>query len=496
MKSGRRAVRAGFCVGVAATMVLVLGFGVTAAYAGGGNGSSASAFGGFADSAALHGTSSEGDAFGSSIASDVREGSDSQEGSGSSEGFDSGSGSELDSASAPESNITVLAGTTQFDTSAVQALYAYPDGARVAIVASGVVPADALCAAPLAGALDCPILLAERNELSASVQAALSELGVEEVLIIGGESVVSKEVESQLPEAVKKVERISGISQYDTQVEVFRYGKARGFWGEANTVIVVSGNAISAADALSISPYAFATKTPVFFADENGRIPAVEKIALVNETVCTQAVIVGGTAVVSNVAQGFLEGLTWSNAGASNIVRLAGTTLYDTSAAVAEWSVASGVLSWEGAAFATGRVPFDSLGGCVVQGKDVAVLLLADEGEQAPLNVAARHKGGAKRMKFFGGEAVMPESLRSALAEALGVKAFDEPDSSESDSGAGDAGSGSGAGLGTDAGTDAGVDAKGGSSADALGIGAGDASDSDSVSSGDTDGASSKGSRL
>lgn len=389
-----------------------------------------------------------------------------------------GGGGGLEPEPTPESNITVLAGTSQFDTSAAQALYAFPDGARVAIVASGVIPADALCAAPLAGALDCPILLAERDELSASVQEALAELGVEEVLIIGGESVVSKAVESQLPETVKKIERIAGNSQYDTQVDVFRYGKARGFWGDANTVIVVSGNAVSAADALSVSPYAFATKTPVFFTDENGRIPAVEKIALVNETACTQAVIVGGTAVVSNVAQGFLEGLTWRNAGAPNIVRLAGTTLYDTSAAVAEWSVASGALSWEGVALATGRVPFDSLGGCVVQGREAAALMLVDEGEQAPFAAAVCHKGEPKKMKFFGGEAVMPESLRSALAEAFGVRAFDEPDSDDDapDAGAGgdDTGSDSGSGSGVDTGTGIGAGAEGGSDAGTSSAGADD----------------------
>lgn len=410
MKLRRRATRAGFRSGVAVTMALALMLGATTAYA-------------------------DGD-------DDVS-----------------------DSGLVPEGNITVLAGTSQFDTSAAQALYAFPDGARVAIVASGVIPADALCAAPLAGALDCPVLLVGRDELSASVGEALTELGVEEVLIIGGESVVPKAVESQLPETVKKVERIAGNSQYDTQVEVFRYGKARGFWGEADTVIVVSGNTVSAADALSISPYAFATKMPVFFTDENGRIPAVEKIALVNETACTQAIIVGGTAVVSNVAQGFLEGLTWRNAGTPNIVRLAGTTLYDTSAAVAEWSAASGALSWEGVALATGRVPFDSLGGCVVQGREAAVLLLADEGEQAPLTVAALHKGEAKKMKFFGGEAVMPESLRSILAEAFGIRAFDEPDSGDEAPGGGE---GEGAGdAGSDSGDDSEVDASAGSGAGA-----------------------------
>lgn len=359
-------------------------------------------------------------------------------------------------ASQPESNVTILAGYTQFDTSAAQALHAFPEGSAYAIVASGIVPADALCAAPLAGALDCPILLTDKEELATSVQEALEQLKVEQVLIIGGEGIITKQVESQLPKSVKSVERIAGETQYDTQIDVFEYGRSKGFWADASTVILASGNAASAADALSISPYAFVTKTPVFFVDSQGRIPSSAQIALVNETKCTRAIIVGGTAVVSKVAYGFLDGLTWMNGGSSNVVRLAGETLYDTSAAVAAWSVQEGVLSWNNLAFSTGRVPFDALGGCAVQGHDKAVLLLADEGASAPLSEAVAHKGEARKVKFFGGEAVMPESLRTTLCEALGVKEFDEQQPSEDgegtggSGGAGAEGSGSGGEQGTE----------------------------------------------
>lgn len=97
---------------------------------------------------------------------------------------------------------TVIAGETQFDTSAVQALKAFPDGCSTVIVASGTAPIDALAASSLAGALDCPILLTSKSGLPQSVSQAIDTLGCTHAIIVGGEAVVAENVESVLSSAM------------------------------------------------------------------------------------------------------------------------------------------------------------------------------------------------------------------------------------------------------------------------------------------------------
>lgn len=333
-------------------------------------------------------------------------------------------GSQVDAGASPEASeggagVLVVAGETQYDTSAEQALMAFPDGASCAIVASGDVPVDALAATSLAGALECPILLTAKEELPSSVSLALKTLGVEEVVVVGGPAVVGDGVIGTLEAKGLAVERLYGDSQFETQMDIYDYGEERGLWDASDTLIVASGLATSAADALSASPIAYRLKAPVILVASDGSIPAATAAAFAEESRYTRVLLVGGEAVVSDVSCGYMAALTMLNSGEENVVRLAGETLYDTSAAVAEWAVSQGVLSWDGLAFSTGRTPFDSIGGGVVQGASGSVLLLIDPGYTVCLDAAARFGGPASSLLFFGGEAVMPADLRGLICETL-----------------------------------------------------------------------------
>jgi len=129
--------------------------------------------------------------------------------------------------------------------------------------------------------------------------------------------------------------------------------------------------------------------------------------------------VVGGTAVVSDVSYGYMAALTMLNSGEENVIRLAGETLYDTSAAVAKWATEQGTLVWNGLAFATGMTPFDSLGGSVYQGVSESVLLLIDPDCLIGLDVAVGCTEPLHLVVFFGGETVMPSSLRELICERL-----------------------------------------------------------------------------
>lgn len=335
----------------------------------------------------------------------------------------------LSETSKGDAEVLVIAGETQYDTSAEQALTAFPDGAACAIVASGDVPVDALAATSLAGALECPILLTAKAELPSSVSLALETLGAEEVIVVGGPAVVDSNVERALGDKGLSVERLYGESQFDTQMDIYYYGEERGLWDDSDTLIVASGLAESAADALSASPIAYRLKAPVVLADSDGFLPAATAAAFASESRYTRVLLVGGEAVVSDVSHGYMAALTMLNSGKENVTRLAGETLYDTSAAVAEWAVGQGVLVWDGLAFSTGRTPFDAIGGGVVQGTSGSVLLLIDSDHTACLDAAARFEGSVSSLLFFGGEAVMPADLRNLICGVL--VAFEPSDEKE-----------------------------------------------------------------
>lgn len=78
----------------------------------------------------------------------------------------------------------------RYGTAALVALSAFPDGADVAVLASGENYPDALAAAPLAAFYDAPILLTRRTSVPMDTREALAELDVADVIVIGGPAAV------------------------------------------------------------------------------------------------------------------------------------------------------------------------------------------------------------------------------------------------------------------------------------------------------------------
>lgn len=86
-----------------------------------------------------------------------------------------------------------------------------------AIVASGVVNADALAAGPIAYAYNLPVLLTRATALPESVKAAITGLGIKQVIIVGGSDRVSETVEHALADlGVTSAVRVAGSSRYLT----------------------------------------------------------------------------------------------------------------------------------------------------------------------------------------------------------------------------------------------------------------------------------------
>ena len=318
-------------------------------------------------------------------------------------------------------------GDTRYDTAALEAQAAFPDGVTsgygVLVCGENNGWADALSASSLAGMLDAPVLLTNTAELPDTTSNLISDLGIDHVIIVGGSAAVSEDVEASVNECVSTVERVSGQNRQETQSAVYRYGKEKGTWDDQ--IIVASCS--NFADALSVSPIAYSKHMPIFLVSSNGSFTDNQVVDLY-ESGCTNALIVGGTAAVSEKTEGFMTAVTMINAlssadsNNSEVKRISGSSRYDTSMEIAQWAVNSGYANWDNVAFASGETPADALAGSALQGKDNSVILLVDGTWSSTISGIANHAGDVySTVRVFGGTAAVSEDVRSAICDAVGA---------------------------------------------------------------------------
>ncbi|MDB8849760.1 cell wall-binding repeat-containing protein [Peptostreptococcus anaerobius] len=122
-----------------------------------------------------------------------------------------------------------------------------------AIIASGENFPDALATAPLGSKEIAPILLVRRNQIDKKVDKALKDLNIMRVYVAGGPNSVSKKLEGQLPQVIR---RFNGRDRYETAVLVASYT-----YPESKEVFVASGEVFP--DALVIGPVCARRKAPI-----------------------------------------------------------------------------------------------------------------------------------------------------------------------------------------------------------------------------------------
>lgn len=311
-------------------------------------------------------------------------------------------------------------GDTQFDTSVEQSKQAFSSSDWAIVVGEKGWP-DALSAAGLAGALHCPILYTYVDGLPSVTATELSRLGVKNVLVLGGTAVVGDSVKAQLAKSYS-VERIGGYDQYETQLSIFEYGAQRNLWSKS-MAFVATGTLFY--DALSLAPAAYFERAPIFLVNDSCNFTEDQRVAMLAAAregyFYDQRIIAGGTSVVSEEAEGFVSFLSVVAGGnGKECVRLAGDSLYDTNAKVARWSVNWRGMSWDGVAFASGRVPYDALTGAVLQGEKGAPILLVGSAPSPSIDLGASHAGDMSSCVIFGGTGIISSSMRSYIKYSLG----------------------------------------------------------------------------
>lgn len=126
-----------------------------------------------------------------------------------------------------------------------------------AIIVNGLSIADGLSASGLSGTLNAPILLTRDSSIPNSTLEKLKL--AKNIYIVGGNTVISPNIEKQLYNMGKSVKRLSGSNRYDTSIAVANEIERIKGVQEIYYVNGLKGEA----DAMSIAPVASFNQNPV-----------------------------------------------------------------------------------------------------------------------------------------------------------------------------------------------------------------------------------------
>jgi putative cell wall-binding protein len=330
-----------------------------------------------------------------------------------------------------------LAGPDRVGTAVAVSRAAFP-AAGTALLARADDFADALVAAPLAAAVEGPILLTATDRLPPATAEELDRLGVAEVLILGGEAAVGSAVVRALEREGREARRLAGPSRYHTAEAVAAElravtaaieepdddgeadadeadgdpadadgADADGADGDpadgadppGGTVLVATGESFP--DALAAGPLAAVGGSPILLVTRDG-VPDPTRRAL-DAIAPERIVILGGAAAVG-------EGVAHELGRRAPLDRIAGATRFGTAAAAYDAAVATG-LDPHDVWLADGRDFPDALVAGPVVGASGGTLLLVDGSHLAarPSPYQRLRAGGAdlRRVTLLGGSAAV-----------------------------------------------------------------------------------------
>lgn len=252
-----------------------------------------------------------------------------------------------------------IAGDDRYATAAAVSQHLYPSGADVVFVANGTDFPDALAGGPGAVHQDAPVLLvSSATNVPKVTQAELRRLAPEEIVILGGSSVVGDAAVKTL-EGIAPVSRLAGDDRYATAAAV------AGLWSQASTVYVAAGR--SYPDALAGGAAAAHQDAPVLLAGSKALSQATRERLV--ELSPSRVVVLGGSSAVPGTV---VEDIKKAVPGAG-VVRYEGEDRYDTAQVVASkvWQDGS-----PEAFYATGTAFPDALAGVPAAASHQAPLLL------------------------------------------------------------------------------------------------------------------------
>ena len=179
---------------------------------------------------------------------------------------------------------------------------------------------DALCVAPLANAYECPILLINKDNIPNEVYEEINRLGAQDIILIGGEGVISAKVEEELESKGYYTDRIGGKDRYETSLNI---ASALNEINPVKEISIVNG-VKGLADATSIAPPSARDGRAILYTNGND-ISGIESFITKD---IEKAYIVGKEAAVSPNVENILKSKNL------DVKRLGGDNRNDTNAKV------------------------------------------------------------------------------------------------------------------------------------------------------------------
>lgn len=287
-----------------------------------------------------------------------------------------------------------------------------------AVLVSGRSWTDAVTAAPLAGSLDAPVLLADpRNGISADVRDFMSEVGVTRIVVIGSAENLPGAALAGLSGIDGDIERIVASSKHAMSVAVAgEIGDPGSLDGFGNTVIVASGDVF--ADALSAGPLAAKAGIPILLTTPDELHPAIKDYTAAN---ADHVIIMGGTAAISRQVQDTISQLPTATEPTQPmaVTRIGGKDRFETATMFAEFAAeVFGVGCFDGttAGLATGGAPADAFSSAPLLARLCAPLVLT---YTHALPAATEDRlSSTERLYVFGGTAAVSDAAVSQWASA------------------------------------------------------------------------------
>jgi len=241
----------------------------------------------------------------------------------------------------------------------------------------------------------------------------LRRVGASRVIIVGGSSAVSEEIERSLGAGGFAVRRIQGSDRYETSAAVAREIAASLGTGFGRQAIIARGDDF--ADALSAGPIAYSQRMPLLLTRPN-ELPTVTSQTL-GDLRISSAIIVGGTSAVGhNVTQSLgTANVTWS--------RIAGACRFTTAEAIARESIRRGWSTGRIAGVATGQDFPDALAGGAATGAQGGVVLLTRSTLLSVNTASFLHEstGGLSEINVFGGTGAVCDTVRTSMHSLWGL---------------------------------------------------------------------------
>lgn len=195
---------------------------------------------------------------------------------------------QIEAANYTTGSVTRVGGADRYETSALLSADTFGPNVEVAYLATGANFADALAAGPVTGGR-APVLLVKTDSIPAATATELTRLRPDRIVILGGETAITTEVETAAAEYTDgEVTRVGGSDRYETAALL---SASHFLPNEVARVYLATG--VNYADALAAAPLGW----PILLVQRNC-IPTVTFDELVRLS-AGRIVVLGGADAVS-----------------------------------------------------------------------------------------------------------------------------------------------------------------------------------------------------